>query len=561
MIPKRTLRRTRILLILMTMILFIACQQDDDIGFTYEDVSSTNHVVIKNVSGLDIPDIIQRVQNESNKDLAFSLTNFQDGNRSEGSTISGTLDTEIIRQVTNEEGKSNYTFSVTKEEAVADFSIINYVLKEAGNTYYSYFLEFVPDEYWMRTVPNPNDLSLFSGTIRVYDRYGLYVGENIFVNGTKNAQSIRTASCPDDNDNTTTGGDGTTNNDSSDGSDGTSNSDGSDGTGGDNIDIEITCGCSPYHEGGNENPDCECTDPDTIIINVRFTENNEEEIKKTALRNPCPPVEDDCNSQNDCEFGFDANCNCLPNPADEENDSDGVIIDFTNLFDDCDTSKDELKKVFTEAPDDTLELLASLINDFGEDFGIDTKAELDHFLAQAGHETGGLHELGTIENTNYTTVERLLEIFSSFSDIPTDVTNPQKFYAPLYVNDPEAIANAAYCCQLGNGNELSGDGFKYRGRGIFQLTFKGNYQAFQNFYNDEYDPDIDIITNPELLVDNDTLAVLSAMWFYKEEVLDRFTVDSTTSVRKVTRRINRGLRGRTQRENIFNKAKDSLTCQ
>jgi len=115
--------------------------------------------------------------------------------------------------------------------------------------------------------------------------------------------------------------------------------------------------------------------------------------------------------------------------------------------------------------------------------------------------------------------------------------------------------------KVGNGDETSGDGYNYRGRGIFQLTFKGNYQAFQDFYNNEYDPDIDVINSPDLIVQNDTLAVLSAMWFYKENVLDRFTVDSTTTVRRVTKKINPALAGRAQRQALYNKVRDSLTCQ
>jgi len=241
-------------------------------------------------------------------------------------------------------------------------------------------------------------------------------------------------------------------------------------------------------------------------------------------------------------------------------DEDIIIIN-PPVDDDCDTSKTELEKIFPDAPDATLDLLADLVNNFGEDFDIDTKEELDHFLAQAGHETGGLGHLGTTENTNYKTVNRLLRVFSSFSDFPGDVVNPEKFFAPLYVGDPVAIANAAYCCKVGNGDETSGDGYNNRGRGIFQLTFKGNYQAFQDFYNNEYDPDIDVINSPDLIVQNDTLAVLSAMWFYKENVLDRFTVDSTTTVRRVTKKINPALAGRAQRQALYNKVRDSLTCQ
>jgi putative chitinase len=129
-----------------------------------------------------------------------------------------------------------------------------------------------------------------------------------------------------------------------------------------------------------------------------------------------------------------------------------------------------------------------------------------------------------------------------------------------YVSKDTALANYVYADRMGNGNVESGDGFKYRGRGIFQLTGKTNYTNFKTWYNNKYDPDKDFVDKPELLKDNDTMAILSAMWYYKTEVLDRITVDSTATVKKVTEKINGGKNGLPDREARFTKAKDSIKC-
>lgn len=88
--------------------------------------------------------------------------------------------------------------------------------------------------------------------------------------------------------------------------------------------------------------------------------------------------------------------------------------------------------------------------------------------------------------------------------LPTD---PNKEDPGNYANNPSKIGNFVYGNRMGN--TATGDGYKFRGRGIFQLTGKSNYQAFQNFYNNKYDPDIDLISNPDLLITNNNLSVLS----------------------------------------------------
>ncbi len=120
-----------------------------------------------------------------------------------------------------------------------------------------------------------------------------------------------------------------------------------------------------------------------------------------------------------------------------------------------------------------------------------------------------------------------------------------------------ALANYGYQKIMNNGDEASGDGFKFRGGGIFQLSGRKNYTNFKTWYN-KYDPDKDFVGNPSLLKNNDTVAIVSAMWFYKTEVLDRITVDSTTTVKKVTKKVNGGKIGLDDRKALFTKAKDLI---
>lgn len=224
----------------------------------------------------------------------------------------------------------------------------------------------------------------------------------------------------------------------------------------------------------------------------------------------------------------------------------------------CDITYSELKKVFTKISDGNAKKLAGILNSKSKDFGINNKYKLLHFLSQAGHEAMGFSKgLGVTEITKFSTKKRLLAIFGKYYS-ETDTITKRK--PGDYINKPEKHANFVYCCRNGNGNEASGDGYKYRGRGIFQLTGKSNYQDFNNWYNSKYDPDKDFLANPDLLATNDTVAILSALWFYKNRVLDKIKVDSTTTVKKVTANINGGTNGLPERILNFQRLKDSINC-
>ena len=168
-------------------------------------------------------------------------------------------------------------------------------------------------------------------------------------------------------------------------------------------------------------------------------------------------------------------------------------------------------------------------------FQLNTPLRLAHFLAQAGHESGGF-KLVT-ENLNYS-AKGLMGIFKKY--FPT----PQK--ASVYERKPEKIANIVYGGRMGNGLEESGEGYKFRGRGYIQLTGKDNYTAFDKVVEDE------ILANPDLV--STKYPLLSAAWFFHKNGLHNIADKgaSVDVVTQVTKRVNGGTIGLADRIKHFN---------
>lgn len=165
-------------------------------------------------------------------------------------------------------------------------------------------------------------------------------------------------------------------------------------------------------------------------------------------------------------------------------------------------------------------------------FNITNKLRLAHFLAQCGHESGGFKAVS--ENLNYS-ADGLKKIFPKY--FPGDST--------AYARQPEKIANKVYSSRMGNGDEASGDGWKFRGRGYIQLTGKSNYTAFDKTVDD------DILANPDLVATKYPLA--SAAFFFDSNKLwticDRGADDDTVTA--VTKRVNGGTIGLDHRLKEF----------
>ena len=111
----------------------------------------------------------------------------------------------------------------------------------------------------------------------------------------------------------------------------------------------------------------------------------------------------------------------------------------------------------------------------------------------------------------------------------------------LYARNPVNIANKVYANRMGNGDEKSGDGYRFRGRGFLMITGKKNYEAFSKFIGE------DCVQNPDLV--SQKYALESALWFFFENKIFTLCKDlSDDSVKKVTKKINGGLNGFADRK-------------
>ena len=167
-------------------------------------------------------------------------------------------------------------------------------------------------------------------------------------------------------------------------------------------------------------------------------------------------------------------------------------------------------------------------------FELNTPLRLAHFLAQAGHESGGFKALN--ENLNYG-AKGLLTTFKKY--FPTETLAKQ------YERKPEKIANKVYGGRMGNGLEATGEGWKYRGRGYIQLTGKDNYKAFDAVVAES------IVDNPDLVATKYPL--LSAAWFFHKNGLHKIADKGATDavVTEVTKRVNGGTIGLADRIKHF----------
>jgi putative chitinase len=155
-----------------------------------------------------------------------------------------------------------------------------------------------------------------------------------------------------------------------------------------------------------------------------------------------------------------------------------------------------------------------------------TPVRAAHFFAQTAHETGGFKAFS--ENLNYS-ASGLQGIFGKY--FPGTLEES-------YARNPEKIANRVYADRMGNGNEASGDGWKYRGRGALQLTGKANYKAFADYLGKP-----EIMETPDLVAT--TYAFESAMFFFDKNKLwsicDQGVNDA--AILALTKRINGGTHG------------------
>jgi putative chitinase len=169
-----------------------------------------------------------------------------------------------------------------------------------------------------------------------------------------------------------------------------------------------------------------------------------------------------------------------------------------------------------------------------DDYEINTPKRVAAFVAQCAHESGGF--LFLTENLNYK-ADSLMKVFPKYF--------PTRDLANAYAKQPAKIANRVYANRMGNGDEASGDGFKYRGRGLIQLTGKTNYSWFAASLE---------ITPEEAAEYTQTFegAAQSACWFWETNKLN--VEADAGDIKKMTRKINGGFIGLDDRIKHYNHA-------
>ena len=206
----------------------------------------------------------------------------------------------------------------------------------------------------------------------------------------------------------------------------------------------------------------------------------------------------------------------------DTNDIQIDIEDFKEVYPRC------------KAPSSIVGCLNALL----PNYGINTIEAVAGFLAQTGHESAGWRTFK--ENLNYSE-KALKAVFGKYF---------RTVDAKHYARKPELIANRVYANRMGNGDELSGDGWKYRGHGAIQLTGYNNHKGF-NEWLDEHDFEGDVLDDPESISSDPELLVLSAIYYWNREGLT--DICNTGDIKLCTRRINGGYNGLEERTELFNK--------
>lgn len=200
---------------------------------------------------------------------------------------------------------------------------------------------------------------------------------------------------------------------------------------------------------------------------------------------------------------------------------------------------EQLAKIFPSAAAADLNEICKPLNDAMTEFNITTPARQAMFIAQCAHESA--HFKRVTENLFYR-AETLLKVFPKYYKTLTEAT--------AHAKKPELIANRVYSNRMGNGDAASGDGYRFRGRGIIQLTGKSNYVECSKGLN------VDLLKTPEYL-ETAVGACRSAAWFWEHNELNNYA--DRGDILGCTKRINGGTNGLAERTALYAKAKSVLS--
>jgi putative chitinase len=200
---------------------------------------------------------------------------------------------------------------------------------------------------------------------------------------------------------------------------------------------------------------------------------------------------------------------------------------------------DVLKKICPKTKESVLASYVDPLNNVGKYYSMfDDVRRIASFLAQVAHESGGFNF--TKENLNYS-ADGLQKVFGKYF--------PDAATANSYARQPEKIANRVYANRMGNGNEASGDGYKFCGRGLIQLTGRDNYTKYAAAVKRELDDAVAYLETP-------AGAASSAGWFWDINKLNEFA--DKDNIIGMTKRINGGTNGLDDRLHLYNIALEAL---
>ena len=194
---------------------------------------------------------------------------------------------------------------------------------------------------------------------------------------------------------------------------------------------------------------------------------------------------------------------------------------------------EQLNEFFEDTGEDIIQKYVEPLNDVMSFYEINNKQRISMFLAQVGHESGGLRTIK--ENLNYS-ADRLKVIFPKYFR-GVDTTQ--------FAKNPAKIANRVYANRMGNGDEASGDGYRYCGRGLIQLTGKSNYQAFAADMSWPLEEATEWLSTEEG-------AEWSAGWFWDSRELNQWA--DKNDILTVTKKINGGTIGLEDRKSHYEAA-------
>ena len=205
-------------------------------------------------------------------------------------------------------------------------------------------------------------------------------------------------------------------------------------------------------------------------------------------------------------------------------------------------TSDTLRKIYPQSK--SIARYCEALNHAIAECGIDTAARACAFLAQVGHESAQLNRIE--ENLNYS-AQALRKVFPKYFRTPQEASS--------YAHHPERIANRVYANRMGNGSEESGDGWKYRGRGLIQITGRDNYVSMSALMGK------DLTVWPDALLMPLDACRSAALWWKTNglnSLADKLVSDERKTFETITKRVNGGLNGLEDRWAIYLRAKSAI---